>query len=84
MTATAAVGLMTAPVVAAAQTAPVPAIETVQGSASHCDPGNPAPGETNCRRHFSIFIPAAVVAAIILGILAATRGNRGDRPITAG
>jgi glycerol uptake facilitator-like aquaporin len=65
--ATAAVALMTAPTVAAAQTAPAPATETV-------DSGSELRG--------GFVIPLIAVVAIILGILAATNDDDDDLPTT--
>lgn len=64
ITAVSAVALLTAPTIAAAQTAPVePASESVEGS--------------ELRGGF--IIPLIAIIAIILGILAATQDS-GDRP----
>lgn len=70
LTATAAVALMAAPTVAAAQTAPAPAptTERVEGDAVFGQGG--------------FIIPLLAVAAIVLGILAATSGGDDDRPVT--
>jgi hypothetical protein len=64
LAAVAALTLVTAPTVAAAQSAPAPATETVEGE----------------QLRGGFIIPLVALVAIILGILAATNDNDDDLP----
>ncbi len=77
--------MIAAPTVAMAQTSAAagqavavqPAIETVQGSASHCEPG-----DDDCRRHGGFIIPLIALALVILGLLIMLKDDEDELPVT--